>query len=194
MVIENNPFKNEPETLKSQKIHEGKLLEGGATYDEQGHLMPTEDQINHAKLEMHGEVFDNAIDFVKLNKKIVVPETDFWLDLKDIDKKEFIGKGWFFLDDNNNDFTFRYFDKDGNICDVDSSKQKIAQKISSISSKEGLSGIFSNFKKELGDYGMSFSFNSSNDEIRKKADICVEKHKENQIDSIKNKKDEGFDL
>ena len=194
MVIENNPFKNEPETLKSQKIHEGKLLEGGATYDEQGHLMPTEDQINHAKLEMHGEVFDNAIDFVKLNKKIVVPETDFWLDLKDIDKKEFIGKGWFFLDDNNNDFTFRYFDKDGNIWDVDSSKQKIAQKISSISSKEGLSGIFSNFKKELGDYGMSFSFNSSNDEIRKKADICVEKHKENQIDSIKNKKDEGFDL
>lgn len=201
-----NPFKNEPETLKSQRIHEGELLKGGATYDNEGHLIPTEDQINQARLEMHGESFDSAVEFVKFNKKIVFPEMDSKelcriFGIKDL--KEYTKKGWFIvggnhedfiMKDNDEDFTFRFVDKDGNICDVDSSKQEIAQKISSISTKNGFSEAFSEFHKQLIDSGVDFSWNVPNDSNRRTINHHIEKYKKDKIESIKNKKAEELGL
>jgi len=129
-------------------------------------LIPLHNQTDEKKLEIHSESFENVIDFVNSNKKIVVSESDFRADegLVVRDSKEYAGKGWFIqhggprsiADTSPWLFTFRFFDKDGNLCDVDTSIGEIGEKISSLKDKKDY--LLDVFKEQLQDSGIEFSF------------------------------------
>lgn len=141
-------------------------MEGNNIISSKEHLTPSKDPTNEAKLEMHSESFENVIDFVNSNKKIVVSEADFRADegLTVRDPKEYTGKGWFIqhggprsiADTSPWLFTFRFFDKDGNICDVDTSIQEIGEKILSLKDKKDY--LLDVFKEQLQDSGIEFSY------------------------------------
>jgi len=141
-------------------------MEGNNFISKEEHLNSSKDQTNEVKLEIHSESFENVIDFINTNKKIVVSEADFRADegLTVRDPKEYKGKGWFIehggprsiADTSPWFFTFRFFDEDGNICDVDTSIDEISEKIPSLKEKKDY--LLDVFKERLQDSGIKFSY------------------------------------
>lgn len=192
-----------PEEKKSQTIFEAELLKGGAKYDiyknpegeERLVLSPTEKQIKEMQLESEKKVFDNLGDYIKFDKRIVLPSEEISKEFGGVEDLK--GKSWL-----SNGLEFSFIDKDGNFAKVNMSID--FNKILSIKDsmdknpdlKKDMSSLCKEIKKELESYGFDvgvssvYGFAPHNEDILQKIQNVYYQYNKRIIEENKNKSED----